>query len=224
MVATMKRPDADLKQEVLTELKWDTRVKETEVGVEVDKGVVTLSGIVSSYAKKLAALEAAHRVHGVLDVANDIQVRVPSSLARTDTEIAQAVRQALEWNVLIQADHIRSTVEQGWVTLEGEVVSLRERLDAEKAVNWLAGVRGLTNQLQVKSPEIEPVLVIEAIQAALARDAQLEAQRIKVTVRDGRVTLYGHVRSAAERQAIVEAATHAPGVVAVDDRIYLDRR
>ena len=115
------KTDSQIQQDVLRELKWDTRVEETDVGVEVDRAVVTLTGTVSSYAKRMAAQEAAHRVAGVLDVVNDIQVHLPGSLARTDTEIAQAVRHALEWDVVVPDTQIRSTVSDGWVTLEGDV-------------------------------------------------------------------------------------------------------
>src|SRR5512143_1737873 len=95
------KSDSEIQQEVLRELKWDTRVEETEVGVTVERGIVTLTGTLASYGKKLAAQEAAHRVFGVLDVANDIQVRVTGSTGRTDAEIAHAVRNALEWDIWI---------------------------------------------------------------------------------------------------------------------------
>ena len=123
------KSDAQIHQDVLRELRWDSRVDETEVGVEVDQGVVTLTGTVASYAEKLAAQEAAHRVTGVLDVANDIRVKMPGSEGRTDTEIAQAVRHALAWNVLVPETRITSTVTDGWVTLDGSVERLREPAD-----------------------------------------------------------------------------------------------
>src|SRR6266542_2713292 len=128
------KTDSEIQQAVLEELKWDTRVEETDVGVEVDSGVVTLTGTVNSYAKRMAAQEAAHRVGGVLDVANDIQVRVPSMLERTDTEIALAVRRALEWDVQVPDRSIQSTVSDGIVTLEGSVDFWHQREDAERAV------------------------------------------------------------------------------------------
>jgi osmotically-inducible protein OsmY len=112
------KSDAQIQREVLEELKWDTRVDETDVGVEVDAGVVTLTGTVANYAKRLAAQEAAHRVRGVLDVANDIQVKITGGPVRTDTEIAQAVRAALEWDAHVPHERIQSTVANGIVTLE----------------------------------------------------------------------------------------------------------
>lgn len=142
------KSDSQIQQEVLRELKWDTRVEETEVGVTVERGIVTLTGTLASYGKKLAAQEAAHRVFGVLDVANDIQVRVPGNMARTDAEIAQALRSALEWDVWVDQERIKSTVSNGWVTLEGDVGLFREREDVERVVRRLTGVRGLTNKIE----------------------------------------------------------------------------
>jgi len=215
------KPDDQIKQEVERELRWDTRVEETEIGVAVSKGVVTLGGAVSSYARKLAAQEAAFRVHGVLDVANDILVKLPGSLARTDTEIAKAVRHALEWDVLVPDDHIRSTVSDGWVTLEGGVDTISQREDAERAVRYLHGVKGVHNRLAISPPEIRPDEVRGIIEEALERRAEREAERIRVSVRGGEVTLDGSVRSYAEKRAVVGAVSHAPGVCAVNDQLLI---
>src|SRR3712207_4952277 len=123
------KPDAEVQMAVLRELRWDPRVDESDVGVEVDKGVVTLTGVVGSYAKRVAAQGAGHRVAGVLDVANDLKVTLPGSHARTDTEIAQAVRRSLEWRTQIPREQIRTTVSNGSVTLEGDVAFLFLRDD-----------------------------------------------------------------------------------------------
>lgn len=216
------KSDSQIQQEVLRELKWDTRVEETEVGVTVERGIVTLTGTLPSYAKKLAGQEAAHRVFGVLDVANDIQVRVPGSLGRTDAEIAQAVRNALEWDVWINEDRIKSTVSNGFVTLEGVVEVLRERDDVERVVRRLAGVLGVTNRIEVKPVRIKAEDVREAIEQALERRAEREARHIKVEVHDSEVTLSGGVRSWAEKRAILGTVSHAPGVRSVDEHLFVD--
>ncbi len=216
------KTDTEIQQAVLQELKWDSRVEETDVGVEVDSGVVTLTGCVSSYAKRMAAQEAAHRVHGVLDVANDVQVTIPGSHARTDTEIAQAVRRALEWDVLVPADHIESTVAAGAVTLEGTVELGHQREDAERAVRHLAGVRWVINKLLVSGPTPEAEDVRQEIEGALERRAERAAKHVNVVVRNGEVTLSGPVHSWAEREAVVGAARFTPGVRAVDDRLRID--
>jgi osmotically-inducible protein OsmY len=139
--------DIQLQEQVLNELKWDARVDPADVGVTVDDGVVTLAGTVGSYAERMAANEAAHRVRGVRDVANELEVRLPDILQRTDTEIARAVRWALEWDVLVPDERIQSSVSNGWVTLEGTVDKPTQREDAERAVRNLAGVRGVTNDI-----------------------------------------------------------------------------
>ena len=216
------KSDEQIKQEVLGELRWDSRVKETEVGVTVNEGVVTLTGTVDNYAKKIAAQEAARRVVGVLDLANDLRVKLPGSLIRDDTEIARAVRYVLEWDVLVPDQRIFSTVSDGWVTLEGSVDNLREREDAERAVRFLLGVRGVSNELVVSEQGVEPEEVRAVIEEALERRAERAAAHIKVTVDDGAVTLAGRVRSWAEKRAIMGAVSHAPGVRTVHDHLRIN--
>jgi osmotically-inducible protein OsmY len=200
MAKAMKETDVQLHRRVLEELKWDTRVDETDVGVEVDDGVITLTGFVDSYAKRVAAEEAAHRVPGVLDVANDVQVHIPGSIGKTDTEIAQAVRRALEDDVFVPAEQIETTVSNGWVTLTGEVDYYRQREEAERAIFRLRGVRGITNMLTVHAHDVPPYMIREAIEEALERRAEREAERITVHVEGGVVTLSGAVHTWPERR------------------------
>jgi osmotically-inducible protein OsmY len=223
MVQRALRSDEEIQSSVLGELKWDGRVLVTDVGVEVNKGVVTLTGFVDSYAKRLAAQEAAHRVVGVLDVANDIQIRVPESLGRTDTEIAQAIRQALEWNVFVPQDRVHSTVSNGLVTLTGTVDRWAQSDEAQRAVSKLSGVAGVINNIKVLPLERPaPERVRQTIEQALARRAEREAEGIIVTVSDGEVTLSGRVQSLQEKHAVVESAWHAPGVTAVRDDLTVE--
>jgi osmotically-inducible protein OsmY len=216
------KSDEEIQRDVLGELKWDSRVDEAEVGVSVAKGVVTLSGTVSSYVKQLAAQEAAHRVRGVLDVANDLQVKLPGGLTRSDSEIAHAVRHTLEWDVLVPDDQITSTVSHGWVTLEGKVDLLRERVDAERAIRQLIGVRGVSNDIAVVGPPLAPDEVRRTVEEVLARRAEREAEGIAVTVHDGTVTLAGQVSSWAEKRAIMGAVSHARGLRTVTDRLRVE--
>jgi osmotically-inducible protein OsmY len=151
MMASKNATDMQIQQGVLDELKWDARVDPASVGVTVDDGIVTLGGTVGSYAERMAADEATHRVPGVRDVANELEVRLPDTLQRTDTEIARAVRWALEWDVFVPDQLIGSSVSNGWVTLEGTVEKARQRHDVERAVRNLAGVRGVTNHISVEA-------------------------------------------------------------------------
>jgi osmotically-inducible protein OsmY len=223
MPAVAIKTDQEVQQDVFREFRWDSRVDQTEVGVEVDEGIVTLTGTVDSYAKKLAAREAAHRVIGVLDVADDIQVKEPGSPEKkTDTEIARAVRNCLEWDALVPHERIQSTVAEGFVTLDGEVATLREKEDAEAALRNLSGIRGVRNRLFVTAVKADPVKLKESIEEALERRAEREAERIRVRVEDGTVTLEGQVRTWPEKQAILGAVSHAPGVREVRDKLMVN--
>jgi osmotically-inducible protein OsmY len=216
------KSDEEIRNDALFQLDWDSRLRRGDIGVSVKKGVVTLTGTVDSYAKKLAAQKAAHRVPGVLDVANDIEVKVTGRLRRTDPEIARAIRHALEWDVLVPSYKIHSTVTNGWVTLEGDVEYYSERADAERAVAHLPGVRGVTNEIAVCALPVEPGRVKSLIEDVLERRAGREANRIRVSVDEGDVTLTGAVKSWDEKKAILGAVGHAPGVKMIHDHIFID--
>jgi osmotically-inducible protein OsmY len=214
----MDSRDQELQQAVSRELSWDTRVSDADIAVGVHTGVVTLSGTVRSWAERLAAQKAAHRVAGVLDVANEIQVRIPEIGARSDTQIAHAVRHALEWDVFVPENRIQSTVANGCVTLTGDVDLLTQKDDAARAVRNLVGVTQVINDIEVQ-PRAGSTDVQRAIEAALERRAKREAARVDVETRDGHVTLTGIVHSRAEHDAIVGAAKGTRGVRSVEDKL-----
>src|ERR1700730_6397552 len=154
-MAVSIRTDEQIQTDVLEELKWDTHVRPNEIGVVVKDGIVTLTGWVDSYLKKIHAEEATSRVRGVLAVANDIEVRLPSSAERTDADLAAAVLNALKWDAAIPPGTLNVTVSKGWVTLKGEVEYAFQKRDAERAVQHLTGVRGFSNLILVK-PRVTP--------------------------------------------------------------------
>ena len=212
--------DETIQREVLQELRWDSRVQPNEIGVAVKDGVVTLTGYVDTYLKKLAAKEAALRVHGVKAVANDIQVRLPGMSERTDTDLARAAREALQWDIEVPADRVKITVSNGWVTLDGEVDYGFQKQAAERAINRLAGVKGVTNLIRV-APRVLPGELKQDIEQALVRNARTDAQRIQVDVEGRKVILRGTVSSYAEKEAAEDTAWAEPGVTEVEDHILV---
>jgi osmotically-inducible protein OsmY len=215
-----RKSDEQIQRIVLDELKWNPRVKATEVAVQVRDGTVTLTGTVDSWAARSAAQEAAHRVDGVLDVANEVQVRASGSHRRTDTEIAQAVRHALEWDVFVPDQQIRTTVADGVVTLEGRVRLWTEFDDAGRCVHNLAGVRELRNLIEVEpEPVVSAHVVKMAIENALQRHAAHAARHVSVSIQNGKVVLTGEVPSWGEYGAVSGAVRGTAGVKDIENRI-----
>lgn len=215
------KTNSQLQKDVIDELRWDFTTRDCEIGVAAKDGVVTLSGEVSSYSKKLAAELAAERVSGVRAVAEELKVTLLGSHERSDTEIAHAAVNALKWDIDVPDDKIQLKAENGWITLEGEVQSHFEREAAERAVRYLTGVRGITNRVMLKPMAVKPSEVTRKIKEALHRSAEIDGSKIQVEAFDGRVTLTGRVRSWAERVDAERAVWSAPGVMSLDDQLLV---
>ena len=218
----MTKNDWEIAEAVAGELKWDVRLDAKAIEVQVDHAAVILRGSVRSWAERLAAQEAAHRVVGVREVGNRIEVELEPEAVRTDADLAQAVRMALDWDVRIPKSNIRSSARNGQVILEGEVECCSQRDDAERVVRNIRGVRCVLNQILVKATADEAYQVQKAIEAALERRAERESRRINLDVHDGKVILSGVVNSWAERQSVVGAAKGTRGVRSVDDRLSIE--
>lgn len=214
------KTDAELKSDVSDELAWDPAIDATHVGVAVDRGVVTLTGHVETFAEKHAIERAVQRVKGVRLVAMELDVKLAPGHRRSDTEIAQAVESALKWNAVVGPTPLLVKVEKGWVTLGGQVSWNYQRGAAEKAVRSLLGVTGVSNLIEIK-PDTTVTQVASQIGKALARQAEREARHVKVDVNGSEVTLQGQVHSWAAAAAAAGAAWSAPGVTRVVNELIV---
>jgi len=214
--------DLQLQQNVIAELRWEPSLDAAAVGVTVKDGIVTLTGTVETYPQKFAAERAVQRVAGVAAVADELAVTLPGQFYRTDTDIARTAANALAADIEVP-DGVKVIVRQGWLTLEGKVNWYFESAAAERAIRYLAGVRGVTNLIEVVRKEVaDPTVVKSAIEAALTRNVELDAKRIHVDAYDGTVTLKGKIRSWAEREDATRAAWNAPGVQFVRDELVVE--
>ncbi|MBG9390230.1 BON domain-containing protein [Caenimonas aquaedulcis] len=212
------KTDMQLKDDVTAELAWTTGVDAAGIGVAVKDGIVTLSGTLATFAEKHLAEAAVRRVAGVRGVALDLEVQLAPGHKRNDSEVAQAAVNALNWSVLVPHERVKVQVENGWVTLSGEVDWGYQQVACEQCVRPLIGVRGVINDIVVK-PHALPRDLRDQIAAALERHAEREAKHIQIEVDGGVVTLKGVVHSLRERDAAVGTVGAAKGVSRVVDRL-----
>lgn len=214
------KTDAQLKADVTDELAWDAAINATNIGVMVKDGVVTLTGHLDSFAEKHAVEHAVRRVAGVRGIAMELDVKLSASNQRSDSEIAHAATESLRLNSLVPDGVVQVEVENGWVTLTGEVDWSYQFASAEQCIRPLAGVRGLFNEITIK-PRVSGEDITNQITAALTRQATREARHIGIEVEGGVVTLSGKVHSLAEHDAAIGVAFSAPGVSRVVDHLQV---
>ncbi len=216
-----KIDDSEIRRQVLAELDWDPSIEASGVGVAVKEGVVTLTGSIGNYWQKKELERVVKRVTGVKAVAEDLTIKLHGAAARNDADIAQSVLSGLRFNVAVPSHRIQVTVENGWVTLEGEVEWQYQKRAAEKAVKYFMGVKGVTNSISIK-PRVSAADVKAKIERAFARRAQFDANQIRVESSDGKVILRGSVHSWDEKEQAEQAAWAAPGVTNVENDVIVN--
>lgn len=212
--------DQNLKQRVLDELNWEPSVKASHIGVTARDGVITLSGHVESYPEKWAAERCVGHVAGVKAVAEALEVHSAFSADITDEDIAKRALQVLSWDVFVPKDKVKVKVENGWVTLTGDVSWFFQKHNAEADVGKLHGVVGVSNRIAIK-PSVQSSDVSAKIKSALVRNGEIEAQAIAVTTDGSKVTLRGDVESCHERSLAGMTAWSAPGVTEVENLLTI---
>ena len=212
------KTDAEIQKDVLEELAWQPNIDQTQIGVAVENGVVTLTGVVDTYTKKAAAEKAVKRVSGVKAIAEDIEVKYGDQYRKTDKEIAKAVVNALMWNTSVPEEKITVKVENGTVHLSGSVEWAYQRDAARNATEHLLGVKYLVNNVTLKQ-EIEPIEIKNRITKAFERSAEIDAQNISVEAHGHTVKLRGKVHSLVEKDEARKAAYYAPGVEKVENEL-----
>ena len=217
----LSRADTDVQKDIMAELKWDPGVRDDDISAWVRDGVVTLAGYADSYSDKWKAGQIATRMHGVKAVVNNLEVRLPASLFRPDSEIARAAQDALRWNTSVPHDRIKVKVHKGWLTLEGEVDWYFQKEAAESSVRCLYGLKGLADLVTVQRRPT-PSDVRQRVKAALQRRAPGDAEHLMVEIDGKTVILSGTLRSYAELQEVEREARNAPGVTEIQNRITVD--
>ena len=215
----MTKTDMRLKEDIEEELRWDPKVNAAQIAVSVDKGTVSLLGAVDSYAEKWAAEDATKRVSGVRTIAQDLTVKLVGDHKRSDSEIAQAVQNAIQWDVVVP-NAVTAKVQHGAVTLEGQVTWNFQRDAAERSIRHLTGVVSVYNAITLKT-DVSVSKVKEQVQAALHRQAKADAKSIHVETAGGKVTLTGHASSWQSIADATSAAWAAPGVTDVVDQVKM---
>jgi osmotically-inducible protein OsmY len=212
--------DRSLRQAVEDELEWEPSIDAEHIGVTAEDGVITLSGHVGTYAEKLAAENTVKRVKGVRAIAQEIEIRFPNDKKISDDQIAKRALDIIAWDSTIPDGKVQILVQNGFVTLNGEVEWFYQRDSAENSIRRLSGVKGILNNIKIKS-RAHASDIKERIETALKRNAEVEAGTIRVSVLNGRVTLDGKVKAWYERDLAERTAWSAPGVVSVEDHINI---
>ena len=208
--------DLDLRSDIEEELRWDSTIDARKIGVAVIDGIVHLTGEVRTYTDKWRAERAVERVDGVRGIANDIEVVLAGE--HTDADIAKRAANPLAYNLTVPRGAVSVKVDNGWITLKGEVPFDYQRRAAERVVRDIPGVKGVSNLISLK-PSAAPTNIKGEIEKTFRRQAALDAQNIIIDVSGSTVTLRGSVRSWAERRDAERIAWAAPGVTTVKNEI-----
>lgn len=215
------RSNEELQKDILDAIKWEPLLHAAEIGVTVKDGIVTLTGEVDSYAKKLEAEVATKNVAGVKAIVEKIDVKFGSANSHDDAHIASGIVQSLNWNWAIPNDKVKVKVEDGWVTLQGDLSNTYQKEEANNTIKNLVGVKGITNNISINPESINPAR-LQDINQALARNWSINSDDIDVNVMGNKVQLTGTVKSMYQREEAAKIVRNAPGVNSVENQLLVE--
>ncbi len=208
-----------LQKDVQDAIKWEPLLNQAQILVTAKDGIITLTGVVNDYAKKSLAENAAKNISGVKAVVEKIEIEFDSSFHKSDNEIATEIVNNFNWRQLPN-DKVKVKVENGWVTLEGELHWNYQREIAKTSVTYVMGVKGITNNITLKSATHDEVEKKD-IEYAFARNWSLHDQNIQVNVLGTKVVLNGTVSSLYQKEEAAQIAWNVPGVSVVDNQLVV---
>lgn len=214
------KTNAELQKDVQDAIKWEPLLHSEEIGVAAKDGVVSLTGTVDSYAKKVQAEKAASNVSGVKVLVENIKVKFPDPRSKTDNEIAREIVAAFESNTVIPEEKIHVKVEDGWVDLDGELAWDYLREITENSIQFLPGVKGIFNNITIKS-DIQNTIDKKDVEEALRRSS-IDSKEINVSVSGTTVTLTGAVHSWSQKKEAERIAWKTPGIEHVNNELAVD--
>jgi osmotically-inducible protein OsmY len=212
------KTNEELQNDVQDAIKWQPLLQAAEIGVTAKNGVVTLSGVVNSFTKKIEAEKAAKSVIGVRAVVENIDVKISTSLLKNDEDLATEILSSMKWDWSVPNDKVQVKVEDAWVTIDGNVEWNYQKEAARSCAANLIGVKGVTNNLVVKADSKDNIEQ-EDIEKALSRSWMVDDHNIQVKVKGNKVVLRGAVESIFEKDEAARLAWNAPGVNEVDNEL-----
>jgi osmotically-inducible protein OsmY len=215
------KTNAELQSDVQNAIKWEPLLHAAEIGVTAKDGIVSLTGVVDSYLKKMEAENAAKKVIGVKALVEDIEVKFPDSWVKSNSDVAKNVLAAFKANGSVPDDKISIKVEDGWVTLEGELAWNYQKDAAKNAVKYLSGVKGVFNNIKIKA-ENHDAIEKKDVEEAIARSWAIDDSDLNVSVTGSTVTLSGTVDSWYQKEEAGRIAWNTPGIWHVNNELAVD--
>ena len=219
-IIKMMKNDETLQKDVSYALKWDLLTANSDINVFSKNGIISLTGTVDYYTKRTEAEKIAQLIAGVKSVINKIDVALNSREEKKDLEITNEIMSIFKWNWNTLNDTIKVKVINGWVTLRGELEWNYQKEAAKTAVSNMIGVRGISNEITIKSQKDNNVDKTN-LRLVMQNHLALDSKDIEIEVSHSNITLKGSVDSWFQKELAGRIAWKAPGVINVDNELLI---